>query len=313
MEAGIVAKIKKKDIMFNCQLLAPFLGELEKETSLNFGALRLLYFEKGYGVLLGEKILELGEGFPYPKEKTTEKFFYGGPGVYLKKVAQGYQHLLSGEVLTLSRVDFFTWHLGQKIRGVLEVGENLIKKNPTPPSNEDFIGIAEEDFFPYRKIVTLKGYLCGSYAATVLLSYLQDHQHLTLPSTLRKIQEPAYEKLAQKLIAYLQPMDIPTVPLQISFGLRRFFHAYHIPVKILTQSFGAKETGRKLLEQQQPFMLGVLWLFGSEYGNHWVTAYGYRVVSGKTFYKVHDNWGDYRKIISATLGNGLVTVKKRTK
>lgn len=312
MEALNLLTAPPVELISHCQNLAPFLGDYQGEARLNQGALRLLYFENGYGIALEKRILEVGEGFPYPNFLPAE-FFYGGPGVYLKKVRTGYQNLSTGEITQISDISFFKWYVEQKLRGILEVGGNLLKKTPEIPTNQDFIGISEVDFFPYRKVVTSKGYLCGSYATTVLLSYLQDHQHLTLPSNLRKIQEPNYEKLAKKLISYLQPIDLPTVPLQISLGLRRFFHAYRIPVEVLTQSLGARETGKLLLADKQPFLLGVLWLFGSKYGNHWVTAYGYCQVAGKVFYKVHDNWGDYRKIISATLGNGLVTVKKRTK
>ena len=56
-------------------------------------------------------------------------------------------------------------------------------------------------------------------------------------------------------------------------------------------------------------MVGILKILGSPYGNHWVTAYAYyESVSGERFYKVHDNWGDYQRIIPASWGNGTVSL-----
>lgn len=56
-------------------------------------------------------------------------------------------------------------------------------------------------------------------------------------------------------------------------------------------------------------MIGILKVLGSTYGNHWVTAYAYfETETGERYYKLHDNWGDYHKVIPASWSNGTVSL-----
>jgi len=56
-------------------------------------------------------------------------------------------------------------------------------------------------------------------------------------------------------------------------------------------------------------IIGILKPLGSTYGNHWVVAYAYaETASGERYFKVHDNWGNYKKVIPASWVNGTVTL-----
>lgn len=181
-----------------------------------------------------------------------------------------------------------------------------------PDEPDSFIGVKEEQMKRYEKWITAENNLCGTYASVVLFSYLQDTNQLVIPTVLRKKDSLEYMPLFKQVKKRVQPLAIPTVPIQIAYGWRRFFKSYYIQTKILCQSFGGQATLKELLKQKQPALLGILTIFGSSYGNHWVVPYSYREYQGVTYYKIHDNWGNYRKIIPATLGNGVVSVKKRT-
>ncbi|MGX7199868.1 hypothetical protein [Enterococcus nangangensis] len=305
MEQVLVKRVSMTEKMLQ---LAPFLGSFELTRPLNGGTYTLWVFTLGYGISCGERILEIGAKNPF---ENVDEPYYLGPENYLAKRHDDFYQIASGTKIILTPVQLQTFQIKEQLQGMLEVGGNLLKKTPPTPPDLEFIGIQAREFFPYRHLVTPKGFLCGSYASCVLFCYLQDQGQLTIPSSLREIKSNESEKLSQSLIHWLQPIDLPTIPAQIALGWRRFFHHYRIPVKIHFQSLGAKVAAKRLLQQEEPFILGVLKYFGATYGNHWVVCYAYSEAFGQTFYQIHDNWGDYRKIIAATWGNGLVSVKKR--
>ena len=81
-----------------------------------------------------------------------------------------------------------------------------------------------ESFDTYRNWKTPQGFLCGTYASSVLLAYWQDQLDADcLPKGLRAKNSRQNEQLIHALQPLLQPIDFPTVPLQISLGLNRFF------------------------------------------------------------------------------------------
>lgn len=290
--------------------LAPFLGELTDMQLINEAHLTLFTFSNGYALTSGQRILEIGAQSPYSKNSTTKKY-YLGPLNYFEEHNGKLIDCLTQEKVQLSKSTVTQFHLREKLAGFSEFGKNLITPTPKVPPKLSFTGIEPEKFAPYQTIKTTKGYLCGSIAASVLLSYLQDNQGFILPTTLRRPNARQSDALSAQLIHFLQPVDFPTLPVQLAAGLRRFFHHYRIPTKINWQSIGARAHFERLCEKDQPAIIGVLRYFGSSYGNHWVTAYAYAKNEMQTFYRIHDNWGDAQKIIASTWGNGLITVAKK--
>ncbi|MEO1772580.1 hypothetical protein [Candidatus Enterococcus ferrettii] len=172
-----------------------------------------------------------------------------------------------------------------------------------------WIELPEERFKTYRTWRTPSGFLCGTYASSVLLAYYQDYLDETiLPTRLRKKGSADNQALIKAMQPVLQPIDFPTVPVQISFGLNRFLNQQKTHKRTRFTSTGAWHRATKRILEGKPVMIGVLRLLGSTYGNHWVVAYGfYEDSHGQRLYKVHDNWGNYNKIIPARWANGTIS------
>ena len=173
-----------------------------------------------------------------------------------------------------------------------------------------WVGLPAKRFASYKKWRTPSGYLCGTYAATVLLAYYQDFRdELSLPEEIRKKGSQIDEPLSSELKKMIQPLGLPTIPLQVSGGLSRFLKKTGNPFSARNTIIGSWQRATKRIHQGKPVMVGILKILGSPYGNHWVTAYAYyESASGEHFYKVHDNWGDYQRIIPASWGNGTVSL-----
>ncbi|KAF1295845.1 hypothetical protein BAU15_03365 [Enterococcus sp. JM4C] len=168
----------------------------------------------------------------------------------------------------------------------------------------------ESRFYPYRNWLTPSGYLCGTYASTVLLAYYQDYIDETIiPDTLRMKGENRHEDLANCLRPLIQPLGLPTIPFQVGFGLSRYFDRYGLKYRARTTLIGSWNRAVKRIQQGKPVEVGILKVLGSTYGNHWIVAYAYlEKADGSRFYKVHDNWGNYNKVINASWGNGTVSL-----
>lgn len=172
-----------------------------------------------------------------------------------------------------------------------------------------WIELPEERFKAYRTWRTPSGFLCGTYASSVLLAYYQDYvDEKMLPVNLRQKGSKDNQNLIAAMQPILQPLDLPTIPAQISFGLNRFLKQQKVQRRARFTTTGAWQRTTKRILAGKPVMIGVLRLLGSTYGNHWVVAYGfYEDSEGKRLYKVHDNWGNYNKIIPASWANGTIS------
>lgn len=172
-----------------------------------------------------------------------------------------------------------------------------------------WIELPEERFKTYQTWRTPSGFLCGTYASSVLLAYYQDYLDETiLPVKLRQKGSKDNQALIAAMQPVLQPIDLPTIPAQISFGLNRFLKQQQASQRARFTTTGAWHRVTKRILAGKPVMIGVLRILGSTYGNHWVVAYGfYEDSRGQRFYKVHDNWGNYNKIIPAGWANGTIS------
>ena len=151
-----------------------------------------------------------------------------------------------------------------------------------------------KSFETYREWKTPRGFLCGTYASSVLLAYWQDQIDVAcLPAGLRKKNSKQKEELIR------------------AFGLNRFFRRYRIPYRARGTMVGSWQRVTKRLLGGEPVMIGLLQLRGSTYKNHWVVVHGFMETSaGDRFYKIHDNWGKSEAVIPAEWGNGTISLKK---
>lgn len=177
-------------------------------------------------------------------------------------------------------------------------------------NTENWIGIDEARFARYRDWITPSGYLCGTYASAVFLAYYQDYvNEQMVPSALRQKDGSDGQTLSEFLRILIQPHEMPTVAYQVSHGLSKFFRYFHLHYRARATMFGSWYRATKRIKEGKPVILGIVKAKGSTYGNHWVTAYAYlETADGKRYYKIHDNWGNYRKIIPAEWANGTVTL-----
>lgn len=174
-----------------------------------------------------------------------------------------------------------------------------------------WIGLAESLFAPYQNWTTPQGYLCGTYAASLLVAYYQDHfDPAIIPAYIRKPQGQE-ETLANFLRLFIQKRGLPTLAAQVSGGLERYFSYAKRPYHVRSTLLGGWQRAVKRIDGGQPLIVGLNGLSGSTYGNHWVVAYAYyENEKGQRFLKIHDNWGNYAKIIPAKWINGTISLRK---
>lgn len=177
------------------------------------------------------------------------------------------------------------------------------------PKNQ-WVELPPADFECYRQWQTPSGFLCGTYAAAVLLAYCQDQlDQALLPPTIRQPFETTPAGLIRVLQPALQPIDLPTVPAQIAVLLNLFLkRSSGKTVHARFTSLGGWHRVVKRISAGQPVMVGLLKILGSTYGNHWVVAYGfYETSDGTRYLKVHDNWGNSEQVIPASWLNGTLS------
>ncbi|EOL42427.1 hypothetical protein RV11_GL001977 [Enterococcus phoeniculicola] len=237
--------------------------------------------------------------FPY---SDNQENYYGGPLNYFQKCEADFQHLVTKELISLQTVE--NEMTNQKSQSKTQTHHSENKRY------DEWVGIPENRFFAYRNWRTPSGYLCGTYASTVLLAYYQDYlDEAIIPSRLREKNENRYEDLAGYLRRFIQPHGLPTIPFQVGFGLSRYFDHFKLNYRARTTVIGSWNRAIKRIQQGKPVAVGILKILGSTYGNHWVTAYAYLEKSdGTRYYKIHDNWGNYNKVIHASWGNGTVSL-----
>ncbi len=160
------------------------------------------------------------------------------------------------------------------------------------------MGLPEERFLRYKKWATPSGYLCGTYAAAVLLAYYQDYrEEWMLPLEIRKKNTSNSMALTKALRSQIQPLGLPTIPFQVSTGISSFLKKNGNHERARATLLGSWQRATKRIREGKPVMIGILKVLGSTYGNHWVTAYAYfETETGERYYKVHDNWGTIIKL-----------------
>lgn len=171
-------------------------------------------------------------------------------------------------------------------------------------------GLPEERFKAYRNWRTPRGYLCGTYAASVLLAYYQDYvDEQMIPSFIRQKKATDGATLAAFLQLFIQRYGMPTIAFQVAHGVSSFLGRYQQNVRSRATMIGGWQRAVKRIDQGKPVIIGLNKLCGSTYGNHWVVAYAYKeTATGERYFKVHDNWGSYCAVIPAKWVNGTVSL-----
>lgn len=173
-----------------------------------------------------------------------------------------------------------------------------------------WIGLTADKFKPYKNWTTPKGGLCGTYAASVFMAFYQDNLDDTIiPSFIRFKYSKDKSNLVHYLRLFIQKRGLPTVAYQVAHGLSSYFSYFGLNYRARATMIGGWQRVVKRIDQGQPVIVGLNKLLGSTYGNHWVVAYAYKeTTEGKRYLKIHDNWGNYQKVIPAKWINGTISL-----
>lgn len=240
------------------------------------------------------KIWEYSDTCP---DYLHEMTHYGGPENYFCQIGQQLFDVRSGE-----KVD--------PIGALQQLRKNVRQSLPWDTRDTgEWVGLAGAAFAPYRSW-RATGQLCGSYAAAVMLAYYQDQVAPDFAPEKIRVPHGEGRRLIETLAHEIQPRGYSTIPVQVAMGINRLYQKYDLPHQAEFWHLGGWSQLTKRLAQGQPVVTGLLKILGSSYGNHWVTAYAYLVKDGERFLKVHDNWGNHQKVITADWLNGLVYLKK---
>jgi hypothetical protein len=179
-------------------------------------------------------------------------------------------------------------------------------------SNNSFIGLPESRFAKYgsagskwlnisANYPASQGYpqngICGTITSAVLLSYYDDYVNDGIvPSSVR----PKYSTSPGTLIDILYE-DIDrlcpngTLPYNLYSGIYQFLEeeANNL-LSTYTPHYGnftTFSTAKTVINRDRPILIGLLELWGSNLGNHWVVAYQYYDTTGteNDMYKVCNN------------------------
>lgn len=195
---------------------------------------------------------------------------------------------------------------------------------PQPEDQNDWTGVHSDLFKPYKHWINRDG-TCGMLAATVLLSYYQDHiDSNAVHPRLRKPNSTSYEKLYGVMLDYVRSLMIKgTNAADIAFGLNRYFKDYKVDDR-LSYTFNARfkmlttfGIMKPLLTASipKPAIIGLFSWLGApkNYRNHWVVAYAYREDNDQIFYQVHDNHGRHAAVINARWTSSVIRLNRKTK
>ena len=161
-------------------------------------------------------------------------------------------------------------------------------------------------------LVNTQGNYCGTYCCAVLLSYFQKHfTPAILPDFLQENTQQGQASLVEILKLLVQPFGFPTLPIELSMGLNRFFRRYQMTYRAHSTTMVCLTRIKKRIDAGLPLIVGLSKKRGSSYGNHWVVCYGYlQNEDGSYDLLVHDVWGNPAKIIPAKWVNSTVSIKR---
>ncbi|XBG85335.1 hypothetical protein V4S32_08330 [Enterococcus cecorum] len=96
-----------------------------------------------------------------------------------------------------------------------------------------------------------------------------------LPDFLQENTQQGQASLVEILKLLVQPFGFPTLPIELSMGLNRFFRRYQMPYRAHSTTMVCLTRIKKRIDAGLPLIVGLSKKRGSSYGNHWVVCYGY--------------------------------------
>ncbi|MFR1685937.1 MAG: C39 family peptidase [Massilimicrobiota timonensis] len=246
---------------------------------------------------------------PY-KNVLNEKKYYFGPYNYFYD-NKGIITSIDGKTfpITRSTENIFSEEL-------INANNEVLNSNPMIMTRGDNVwrGTPSSRFTRYKNWENTNN-TCGPHAAAVILAYIDDYiDDRIVPSSLRTRNSTSPGSLISFLIANTSN-PTATRPRDVSNGMwwviSKQAGLYYAPD---SQSIGT--TWNKAVQKINGFPncvgIGLVEIFDSEYGDHWVVGYQYKEdSSNKGYFKCYDGWGHSDATIHASWTLGLVWVNKK--
>lgn len=246
---------------------------------------------------------------PFTNVSSNSKKIFGGPYTYLiKNDKNEIIHLETNNIVDKNEIDF---NINSKVNKnnaerLLDNYQSLII---TPQA---YTGLTESRFSNYNS-TSWRNYdgTCGTYATSILIAYLDDYVNdKYIPSSIRTRSST----IPGSLITTLKPLIdgrtnyTGTVPYDLYMGSTQFFSNYGISV-VHDYGLTTFSTAKTVINSGRPIAIGLLTILGSPYNDHWVTAYQYEDGTLlNDYYKVVDNHGNYKAIISVGWTSGFYKI-----
>lgn len=283
----------------------------------------LLEFNQGYAIasrengIISEYNLNV-DANPYSEFDSNDVWVYGGPKNYTT------MNKTSPYIINSSSLTCKSEELIQKNRAFLEITNDEIQ---TYTSRATYTGISSSRMQRYSSgkwinsksnYPTSEGYssggICGSIVAAVLLAYNDDYiDDTTVASIVRARNSTAPGQLIELMFDYIDAKHPNgTIPTHVSSGIDSYINDYvpSLAGKYFAHysAFTTFAKAKTVINAGHPIAIGLLDLWGSEYGDHWVVAYQYYDASGTSndMYKCVDNHGEYDAAIHVSWSEGYV-------
>ena len=262
---------------------------------------------------------------PYSEAKSNEVLVYGGPLNYIIDNKENIESRLS---------QFSTDEIVELNNNFLSLNNDLQMKentNSTLAVTASYTGISASRFSRYSSgkwinsssnYPSSQGYseggICGSIASAILLAYYDDYiTDSIVPASIRSKSSTSPGSLIEEMFNRIDKQNPSgTFPGDLYEGIHTFIYDYayslyltYSPIKSDLTTFSKAKT---VIDNDRPILIGLLSLYGSTYGNHWVVAYQYLDESGTAndMYKCVDLWGDHDANVNVSWSQGYVYLKK---
>lgn len=233
---------------------------------------------------------------------------YGGPGSYFVDLEEN-QKFINAETDEVGKVEV-TEEVLNANREVIEAGDNRGRGISTFAAANVWVQLPSERFRRYNGVAWQNSNdHCGSYAAAIALAYYQDYANSDhVPTSIRTKNSTSPGTLITKLEALIET-GWGTLPGHVVGGVRKFLSNNGSSHYAQFTDFGTWDYVVHTVDRGRPIIVGLTSLAGSEYGNHWVTVYGYMEnASGKGYYRCIDNWGYHAEVIQTSWSCGAVWI-----
>jgi hypothetical protein len=160
--------------------------------------------------------------------------------------------------------------------------------------------------------------ICGTVSASALISYYDDYiddgyvpANIRPRSSIHPGSSNSQYALISSLFEYVDKNRIGVLPWELRDGINNWRSQYSTNTlyqnRAISTVFATPSLIMSKIDSNRPILVGLLKVYGSPYGDHWVMAYQYKHYHSTWIeYKVVDNHGNYTVVINSSWTMGTV-------